>query len=703
MRDEACITALTIGPDQGKHPIPRWLSLIEVFEQAEQIPALVHASPGARIAQYELLLALCYATGVHPRTHAEYRQWTSERHPLAEVAHKLREERFDGLLDLTHPTHPFGQNTNLAPYLSAHGVGPAQLELERAGDYHLFFDHIHLHDEQPLDIKEAFAAMLAQHAYGMGGRVMAKTAWFGKPFTYAAVGRLGTRIRTLALGETLADTLRLNLAPTPNGGTLNTSWTLNRSRRTFTGPGDKNGRTPDGPADLHTVLGRSILMAPRRGDDGALVVDKVLIGAGEILAPLPPTLIPDAVFKGDKPLQPNPERALWRDAHALYAAASNTGQGSDLYSRLVRYPRPVQLWSVGLAAKNHDVTGWISDTFPFYGARHHQLRQAAQDAANWTEFLAGAVKKAATIARDLTYPNARPEERATLLKRFDPGPDLWARFEDPFHQLLEAITDGSEEDTARADFATAAVTCARSALAERLRSMPRTGHAMEALVRAEARLAAELTSKKTPMELAEAAMHPTTDTDLTVVTPKQPLTGLPRPTGPKALTGWLVSLVRTHNQDLLGELRRRHTHSGEPMASQASDAAASFAPHDALRPAYEITAYLFARYHAALPYQEPQRLYGSGDLGRALRRIGSPGGRGPADPGCDRMFKRLITPGPLDETQLEHAIHRLRADDRIPPSWAQLADDLAAFTTRPEAVQRSWARSFYTPHTRPQN
>ncbi|EPH41024.1 type I-E CRISPR-associated protein Cse2/CasB [Streptomyces aurantiacus] len=697
MRFQPCITALTIGPDQGKSPRLEKVTLLEAFERAEEITAVVHDSPGAQMALYELLLGLCAATGVHPRTAAQHRQWVTDRHPLTAIADQLRTEDFDGLLDLTHPEHPFAQNALLRPHL-AHGYGPAQLELERAGDYVLLFDHVHLHDGEPVPIEDAFHALLAQHAYGLGGRVMAKTSWFGSAFTYAAVGRLAGRIRTLALGDSLADTLRLNLTPCADGGRFNYSWTRGRPRRTFSGPDAKKTHTPDGPADLHSTLGRSVLLSARADEIGRVVVDKVLMGAGELLEPTPDSL-QDAAMNGDKPLQASEKKALWRDAHALYAAATPSAKGSDLFSRLVRLNRPVRLWSVGLIAENRNVTGWVSDTFPFHGAHHQQLRRAAHDGAAWAALLAGAATTAAAVARDVAYPNARPEERAKLLTRFDPAADLWARFAEPFHTLLDAISAGADAAKARAAFAAAAVTATRTALGERLRSLPRTGSALEAAARAQARLESELTKTKHPLEITEAA---TMDTAPPSTTPA-PHTAAPTPesqeraaaTGPRALGHWLAGLIRRHDRELLGQLQRPK----RPPRLQAWTLAGNFAPTDSARDAYELTAHLFARYHAALPWQDPRRLYGSGDLGRTLRRIGTPGGYGPADPGCHRLFERLCTPGALPRQHLAHAIDRLRALDRIPPSWAQLADDLAAFTSHDDHVQHTWACSFFTPNS----
>ncbi|MFI1203485.1 type I-E CRISPR-associated protein Cse2/CasB [Streptomyces sp. NPDC020883] len=158
-----------------------------------------------------------------------------------------------------------------------------------------------------------------------------------------------------------------------------------------------------------------------------------------------------------------------------------------------------------------------------------------------------------------------------------------------------------------------------------------------------------------------------------------------------ALAGWLAGLVRTWNKSAICALQRPRD------VTDALALAGRFAPCEKDRPAFELTASLFALYHAGLPWREPVRLYGSGNLGSALRRVGSGKLRGPSDPGCDRLFKQLVAPGPVPRAHLEHAIRRLRTDDRFPPSWSQLAHDLAAWNTSQREVQHQWGRSFWAP------
>ncbi|WP_052658860.1 type I-E CRISPR-associated protein Cse2/CasB [Streptomyces sp. MNU77] len=153
------------------------------------------------------------------------------------------------------------------------------------------------------------------------------------------------------------------------------------------------------------------------------------------------------------------------------------------------------------------------------------------------------------------------------------------------------------------------------------------------------------------------------------------------------LSRYLCRLVWTHNTGALADLRRPEALT-EPRL-----VAANFSPEEEHRLAYEKVAFLFARFHAG----RSKALPGSGSMGRALRRIGGPGGRGPKDPGATRLLDRLVASHELPLRHLQHAIERARACDVTPPSWARLADDLTKWRSPGESVAYDWARDFYTP------
>ncbi|MFI6587630.1 type I-E CRISPR-associated protein Cse2/CasB [Embleya sp. NPDC050493] len=172
----------------------------------------------------------------------------------------------------------------------------------------------------------------------------------------------------------------------------------------------------------------------------------------------------------------------------------------------------------------------------------------------------------------------------------------------------------------------------------------------------------------------------------------QPARKEPEPATPaQALTAWLCDLVRRHQYGTLGDLRRPH------RLSEARLLAANYAPTEADRSAYAFTAFLFARYHQGA--SRPS--HGFGDLGTAMRRIGTDAARGPADDGCKRLFNRLVNASALPEAALQNAVERLRTGGNVAPSWATLALDLTRWNTPDRRVQETWARNYFTPPRRP--
>ncbi|MFF2143692.1 type I-E CRISPR-associated protein Cse1/CasA [Kitasatospora sp. NPDC058190] len=516
-RTEACQSVLTTAGERRRAEV-RHVGLVELLRGADGFSALVGSTPGEEVAVLEYLMAILYAAGHAPGDADEWQRWVEDRQSLAPAADWLAGQP-DDHWDLFHPERPLGQNALLAPFMAEHGVGTAQLVIERAGDYNQFFDKVHLHDPEPMLPDAAFRAMLTQHAYGLGGRAMAKSDWLGPQLTYQAVGRLGTRIRVVATGPTLGDTLRLNLTPCERRrtgkrtGTFNYSWTDGRpGRRTFRAR--KVARQPDGPADLHSFLGRSILLRPVLVD-GKVMVDRVLQAAGELLDPLPPMYLQDAVLEKARkdgkilPLRPSEDRMLWREAHAVYAATATASQdltkGADLYDRLARLiDRRVDLVAVGLVSRQATATAWVSGTFPYVPGEEDKLKEAADEGLAICEYAAKALFAAASAARDATYPNPKPADKARLLKRFHAEPELWAGAADHFFALMSEVSCGiSPGNGPLAEFGTEIRNLTWKVLADRLSSLPSNGRGMNARAQAEQRLKKRLTGSTCPAYLKE--------------------------------------------------------------------------------------------------------------------------------------------------------------------------------------------------------
>ena len=495
-RYQACIPVLTTGPE------PRTkVNVIELFRQADQLTAVYGQTPGETVAVIEWLLGLAHAAGVRPTSHEGWKDWVEERHSLEQVAEWL--EQHPGCWNLFDRDEPLGQNAGLLGHLAQYGVGPAQLFLERAGDYNQHFDHHHLHHQAPVPADEAFRAMLTQHVYAIGMRARIKAKDMGLPaaFTNLATCRLAARIRVLAVMDrpdaSVGDLIRLNLTPweresDPDSQGFNLTWTQ-RPRRTFASAGIKEARTPRSPADLHSILGRSIALRPCPLPGGAVGVDRVLIAPGETLDVLPAAFVQDAVVdpQGRGFLKPSAQRELWREAHTLYAAVSDHDKDTDLYGRvaMLKKGHRVQLWAVGLLATRGKLNTWVSDHFPYIPGREGELRIAAEEGSSICEYVASALYRAAATAQEIAYPNPKPADKKAQIARFNAEREVWAGAGEPFHVLLEAVTRSTAPSfDALAVFAAEIRELAVVSLNARLDSLPSVGRGLQAKVRAQSRL-----------------------------------------------------------------------------------------------------------------------------------------------------------------------------------------------------------------------
>ncbi|WP_380284836.1 type I-E CRISPR-associated protein Cse1/CasA [Kitasatospora purpeofusca] len=488
--------------------------LTDLFSQADALTDVDGETPGEKVAVIEFLLALCYASGTYPTSAEEWQQWVQSEHPLDGVASWLAEQPDDDW-NLFHPARPLGQNALLREFLAEHGTGPAQLVLEHSGDYSQFADHHHLDHPDPLPAAKAYRAVLTQHLFGLSGRArISGKETLGPTITNLATGRLGGRVRVLALGRTLGHTLRLNLTPTTDDPrVLNLTWTQ--------GPVERRGfkskpppRTVAGYADLHSYLGRSVLLRPTPGLSGVLAgVDRVLIGAGELLELEAAKHLQDAVMSEtrngvSKPLWPSATRDLWREAHALYAAVERRSGG--LYKRLARLPkedgeasRSFKLLAVGLLSAKSTPIGWVTSVFPFAPGQAPALYQASLRGSQVAEHLARSLDRAAFKAWEVMFPNPKPSDKKAQIARFDARAEQWKATELPFHTLLADVADGAPVADCMPEYTRWLVETAEELLTQRLDALPGNGQGRRARAAAHRGFTDFLTGPKAPPDIRD--------------------------------------------------------------------------------------------------------------------------------------------------------------------------------------------------------
>ncbi|MEU9594200.1 type I-E CRISPR-associated protein Cse2/CasB [Streptomyces sp. NPDC048193] len=156
-----------------------------------------------------------------------------------------------------------------------------------------------------------------------------------------------------------------------------------------------------------------------------------------------------------------------------------------------------------------------------------------------------------------------------------------------------------------------------------------------------------------------------------------------------ALTVWLTTLVRNREYGTLAELRRARGGTNAHIR-------AGWYGGDNHRDLFERMAFLFAIYHQGHPVPS----YGHASLGAAARRIGDGTGRGPDNPGAQRLLDRIVASRRIPWRHLQHAVTRLRSCEQPPPSWTGLTEDLIKWNDRKARVAYRWSVEFHTPPAR---
>ncbi|MFE3738892.1 type I-E CRISPR-associated protein Cse2/CasB [Streptomyces sp. NPDC059134] len=163
----------------------------------------------------------------------------------------------------------------------------------------------------------------------------------------------------------------------------------------------------------------------------------------------------------------------------------------------------------------------------------------------------------------------------------------------------------------------------------------------------------------------------------------------PFPHDSAALTAWLTGLVRNRDYGTLAELRRA-------KGGTNAHIRAGWYGGDDHRDLFERMAFLFAIYHQGRPVPS----YGRGSLGAAARWIGDGTGRGPENPGAQRLLNRIVASRRIPWRHLQHAVIRLRSCEQPPPSWTELTEDLLRWNDRRARVAYGWSVEFHTPPAR---
>jgi len=482
--DEKWIPCVTKGGGREE------LGLRDVLCKANEIAELCDRSPLVTVALHRLLLAILHRNFGPRSLEAWTKLWRAGAWDQAtlEAYFEQWRDRF-WLLD---DQYPFYQS-RLAMKAEEHPAKLLALECA-SGNNATLFDHSSDQTPDPLPPAQAARYLIARQAFSVG---------FGKskPF-YFQDSPLVRGFSVMIVGNNLFETLALNLIaynehrPLPHLGQDLPAW-----EQVTPGSPQKNGSPPRGYLDYLTWQSRRIRLIPGDGH-GSLLIRRCQI-LQNLALPKPPPLDPFKCYratreKGLSPMPLNPDRALWRDSHALFQVQDTSLKRPEVFNWVARIRsasterglsvKPVYgLVAVGLATdpgKAASIVLWRHERLPLPLSylEEPELLEALRESLELAEntgklFRAGYIehegRKSCTpvqvLASELLAPDEgrNPDKDAVraLAERLDAERPYWSQLESPFKGFLVKLA----QDSVKRDRATIYGTTALPEWAKQLR------------------------------------------------------------------------------------------------------------------------------------------------------------------------------------------------------------------------------------------
>ena len=440
----------------------RVCNLSDILTEAHTIRSLDDPSPLVFAALHRILLAILYRS-LHGPTGLRHavQLWRDGAFPKEAILTYLHrwEDRF-GLFDDTYPFYQVADlesdalvpNTKLAPEMaSKHNA--------------TWFDHSL--DDSPLPMNPAeMARLLVAHqmfALSAGKSPLAHTK--DAPAARGAI--------TLALGNTLFETLMLNLVPIPEAAMEHDLPVWERDVPTITELEEGPVRAAAGFADLYTWRSRSVLLHPEQ-EKGETVVRYLSYASG---VEARDTTLHDPMLAyrttkkaGTFPIRLRVDRALWRDFSALVppvttlefippgvlnVAASLRMTASEDFAY-----QPLRVAVLGLASPGQaKISLWRMERYPlpgslFYQDRGEELREVLHESLVLSENIGRAISQAGRILAKKVLPrlsNGKIEKQSveTFLASLPLIRIYWSTLETKFPQLLAGFQSRGEEKLAK--------------------------------------------------------------------------------------------------------------------------------------------------------------------------------------------------------------------------------------------------------------
>lgn len=514
-----------IGPDGAARELGLRAALLEAHELRE----LWHPSPLVTVTLHRLLLALLHRALLGPPTIDAWADlWRRGRWDPEPIGAYL--ERWRHRFDLFDRERPFYQVPSLGEAETEHPI--ALLAQESAsGNNPTLFDHSVGDAQRPMAPAEAARYVVARQAFSIG---------FGKsePF-YFSDAPLVRGYSVLAFGNSLFETLALNLV-FPYDAERPISWRgvdLPAWEQDPPMP-DRAGTPPRGYVDYLTWQSRRVRLIP---EGQPTVVRRCQIRQNlklpdDVRDPFKRYVKDDK--RGSYARGLNPERALWRDSHALFQQVAPDSDRPLVFNVLAQIDQlrtdgaivaepNYAFGAFGLATdagKAASVVLWRQERLPLPLAYLNEpdlafrLEDALALAESVAKVLTGSVRFLAKLllAPVSDDPDARQPHRddvGALANHLAAAGRYWSRLEAPFARLLVRLPDdradggegGGAADLAFRAWATELRRVARDVFAETTRGLDDSARSLKAVARAQRSFGSGLREKIDPYLVEEVA------------------------------------------------------------------------------------------------------------------------------------------------------------------------------------------------------
>lgn len=447
------------------------LGIRDALVRAHELRELFDPSPLVTVALHRLLLAVLHRSLMGPSGLSEWVSlWNQGRWNPDTITSYL--ERWRSRFDLFDPLHPFYQlpfPSNLADP-SKHQPVTILMQEAAAGNNPTVFDHRFDDDPAPLSSAEVARYLVAHQAYALGGGV-------SFPFNLCH-STLVRGYTVLALGESLFETLALNLLPYNAERPIPwldedvATWEQNEPRIP-----DPHGTPPRGYVDYLTWQSRRILLIPESDPPKVRWCLRL-----QHLKPVDTIRDPFKCYVRTKdggfmPKRLEPERALWRDSHILFQFGIPDRERPEVFNWLSRLElqrqsgripmkSAYQFFMAGMALdekKAANVIFWRREylPLPLVYLANKTLTDYLQSALHLAEQVARALKQSTRSFASLLLPQlpnnqsqkkreGQDVEDANLAKHLAPERYYWNRLENPFKRLLVDLPTARESYEASA-------------------------------------------------------------------------------------------------------------------------------------------------------------------------------------------------------------------------------------------------------------